>query len=81
MRLLLDSHTVIWSADQPARITPAAMKAMGEPGNDVFVKALPCLNRVYGKDARPNGPSSPGIRHRSAAGAFAFAAGTVGNRM
>ena len=28
MRLLIDSHTLIWSADEPARITPTAMTAL-----------------------------------------------------
>jgi PIN domain nuclease of toxin-antitoxin system len=37
MRLLLDSHTLIWSADQPNRITSAAMTAMGDPANDLLV--------------------------------------------
>ena len=32
MRLLLDSHTLIWSADQPERITPGAIAAMSRPG-------------------------------------------------
>jgi PIN domain nuclease of toxin-antitoxin system len=36
MRLLLDSHTLIWSADQPNRITSAAMTAMGDPTNDPY---------------------------------------------
>jgi PIN domain nuclease of toxin-antitoxin system len=39
MRLLLDSHTLIWSADQPARITSAAMMAMSDPANELLVSA------------------------------------------
>lgn len=39
MRLLLDSHTLIWSADEPARITPAAMAVMSDPANDLVLSA------------------------------------------
>jgi PIN domain nuclease of toxin-antitoxin system len=39
MKLLLDSHTLIWSADQPAQIASAAMAAMGDPANDLLVSA------------------------------------------
>src|ERR1043165_5488474 len=37
MRLLLDSHTLIWSADEPAKVTPAAMTAMADPANELLV--------------------------------------------
>jgi hypothetical protein len=37
MRLLLDSHTLIWSVDQPAQISPTAMTAMSDPANDLIV--------------------------------------------
>jgi len=39
MRLLIDSHTLIWSADRPDRITPVAMTAMGDPANELLVSA------------------------------------------
>ena len=39
MRLLLDSHTLIWSADEPARITATAMAAMSDPANDLLLSA------------------------------------------
>ena len=39
MRFLLDSHTLIWSADRPDRITSAAMTAMGDPANELLVSA------------------------------------------
>ncbi len=39
MRLLLDSHTLIWSADRPDRITSAAMTAMSDPANELLVSA------------------------------------------
>jgi PIN domain nuclease of toxin-antitoxin system len=39
MRLLLDSHTLIWSADRPDQITSSAMTAMSDPGNELLVSA------------------------------------------
>ena len=39
MRLLLDSHTLIWSVDDPSRITTAAMTAMSDPANDLLLSA------------------------------------------
>ena len=39
MRLLLDSHTLIWSADRPDMITLAAMTAMDDPANELLVSA------------------------------------------
>jgi len=39
MRLLLDSHTLIRSVDDPARITSAAMTAMSDPANDLLLSA------------------------------------------
>ncbi len=39
MRLLLDSHTLIWSADRPDQITTAAITAMGNPANELLVSA------------------------------------------
>jgi PIN domain nuclease of toxin-antitoxin system len=39
MRLLLDSHTLIWSADRPDRITATAMTAMSDTANELLVSA------------------------------------------
>jgi PIN domain nuclease of toxin-antitoxin system len=39
MRLLLDSHTLIWSADRPDQITSVAMTAMSDPANELLVSA------------------------------------------
>lgn len=39
MRMLLDTHTLIWSADEPNRITPTAMAVMGDPANDLLLSA------------------------------------------
>jgi hypothetical protein len=34
VRLLLDSHTLIWSVEQPAKLGPTAVSALQDPGND-----------------------------------------------
>ncbi len=39
MRLLLDSHTLIWAVDEPARLSPAALKALQDPANDLLLSA------------------------------------------
>lgn len=39
MRLLADSHVLIWWADNPAQLTPAARAAIADPANEVFMSA------------------------------------------
>lgn len=39
MRLLLDSHTVVWAVDAPSRLGPQAVTALEEPANELFVSA------------------------------------------
>ncbi len=39
MRLLVDSHALIWWAENPARLTPAAREAIADPANEVFMSA------------------------------------------
>lgn len=39
MRLLLDSHALIWWAENPAELTPAARAAIADPANEVFMSA------------------------------------------
>ncbi len=39
MRLLLDSHTLIWAVDQPAKLSPTAVAALQDPGNDLLLSA------------------------------------------
>ncbi len=40
MRLLLDTHVVLWVFGEPSRLTPAAAAAIADPANDVFVSAV-----------------------------------------
>ena len=39
MRLLLDSHTLIWAVDEPARLSPAATAALQDPANALLLSA------------------------------------------
>lgn len=39
MRLLLDSHVLIWWAENPAELSPAARAAIADPANEVFMSA------------------------------------------
>jgi PIN domain nuclease of toxin-antitoxin system len=37
--VLLDTHTLIWAVDDPARLTPAAVVALQDPANQLLVSA------------------------------------------
>lgn len=39
MRLLLDSHTLIWAADDPGKLTAQAQSLILDPANDRLVSA------------------------------------------
>ncbi len=39
MRLLLDTHTLLWSADDPSKLSPAAATALADPANDLLLSA------------------------------------------
>ncbi|HJT79297.1 MAG TPA: type II toxin-antitoxin system VapC family toxin [Gemmataceae bacterium] len=39
MRLLLDSHTLIWAVDEPTRLSTAAATALRDPNNDLLLSA------------------------------------------
>ncbi len=39
MRVLLDSHTLIWAADDPAQIPAPAMRELQDPANDRLISA------------------------------------------
>ncbi len=39
MRLLLDTHVVLWALGDTARLAPATRAAIAAPDNDVFVSA------------------------------------------
>jgi PIN domain nuclease of toxin-antitoxin system len=40
MRLLLDTHVLLWWHDQPARLTATASSAIKDLGNDVFLRVV-----------------------------------------
>ncbi len=39
MRLLLDTHTLFWSADDPSKLSPMAMAVLQDPNNDRLLSA------------------------------------------
>jgi PIN domain nuclease of toxin-antitoxin system len=39
VRLLLDTHTLIWSVEDQARVSAAAMTVLQDPANDRFLSA------------------------------------------
>jgi PIN domain nuclease of toxin-antitoxin system len=39
VRLLLDSHTLIWAVDQPTRLTAAVADVLQNPANELLVSA------------------------------------------
>ncbi len=40
MRLLLDTHIALWSIEDDERLTPAALKIISDPVNDIVVSAV-----------------------------------------
>ncbi len=40
MRALLDSHTLIWAADEPAKVSAPAMRVMQNPANELLISAV-----------------------------------------
>ena len=40
MRVLLDTHVLLWWHDQPARLTEIAYDAINDLGNDVFISVV-----------------------------------------
>lgn len=39
MRLLLDTHTLLWALEDSPRLGPKAARAIGNPENEIFVSA------------------------------------------
>jgi PIN domain nuclease of toxin-antitoxin system len=40
LRLLLDTHAMIWAVLSPRELSPRAREAIADPANDVFVSAV-----------------------------------------
>jgi len=40
MRLLLDTHVLLWWHDQPARLTEIAYRGINDLGNDVLLSVV-----------------------------------------
>ncbi len=58
MRLLLDTHTLLWTLGEPASLGSRARDAIEDEGNDVFVSAVSvweiAIKRALGKLAAPD---------------------------
>ena len=39
MRLLLDTHTLLWSVDEPSKLSAAADAALKDPANDLLLSS------------------------------------------
>ena len=39
MKLLLDTHTLIWAVDAPSKLVPQAVTALQDPANDLLLSA------------------------------------------
>lgn len=53
MKLLIDTHVVLWWLDDPRRISEVARDRISDPENEVFVSAVSCweiaIKRSIGK--------------------------------
>jgi len=58
MKLLLDTHVLLWWLDDPVRITEAARDRIPDPENEVLVSAVSCweiaIKRSLGKIQAPD---------------------------
>jgi PIN domain nuclease of toxin-antitoxin system len=61
VRLLLDTHTLLWSVDDPSKISARAMAAMIDPGNERFVSAVTIWELAI-KQGQGKITLSPGLR-------------------
>lgn len=66
MKLLLDTHALIWAATDPDRLSPKAREAIGDTGNDVWVSAISgweiVIKRARGRLTFPD-PDRTMLRH------------------
>jgi PIN domain nuclease of toxin-antitoxin system len=42
VRLLLDTHALVWWLNDPAKLSARAAAAVSEPGNEILVSAVSC---------------------------------------
>ena len=59
MKLLIDSHVVVWWLDEPGKLTAAARAAISNPDHEVFISAASIwelgLKQTKGKLRLPQG--------------------------
>lgn len=47
MRLILDTHTLIWAMDDPGKLSAPATTGLQDPANDLLLRADPAFD-AYG---------------------------------
>lgn len=50
MRLLLDTHTLVWAALEPGRLSNRALELIADPDNDRFVSGVSAYEIEYRRD-------------------------------
>lgn len=63
MKLLLDTHIVVWWGDGSPRLAPAIRAAVTDPANEVFVSAV-CWWELAIKASKGHLAIPPGLRQR-----------------
>lgn len=67
MRLLLDTHVLLWSLTEPRKLSGGARKALEDAGNEVFVSAVSgweiAVKRTLGKLKAPDDLEAGITRH------------------
>lgn len=67
MRLLLDTHAMIWSVLAPDNLSPVARESIADPDNDVFVSAVGVWELVIkASTPKPDFPADAPERVRAA---------------
>ena len=62
MRLLLDTHALLWAATDDERLSPAAREAVADPANELLFSAISAfeiaVKVALGKLDLPDGPAA-----------------------
>lgn len=60
MRLLLDTHTLVWALSSPRQLTPRIQALVADEGNEISFSAASILEIAVGRGARRrNAPALP----------------------
>ncbi|MDO9336131.1 MAG: type II toxin-antitoxin system VapC family toxin [Caulobacter sp.] len=59
MRLLLDTHVLIWAARDPGRLSERVRDLLQDPGNDLFVSVVAAYEIEFKRDRDPDVSALP----------------------